>query len=204
MTSPMDDKKYPSNSKSPAGKSEKTKVEKITKAVVVTREKPLLMKIFGGENAHGVGEYVIWDVLIPALKSTLNDIVSNGIELLLYGEPRSKNLRRDRGRTYVSYNSISRRDREERRERPTPRSRSRQNFDDIVIDTKSEAEEVLSKLIDLVDEYDTASVADFHELVDVPGEYTDNKWGWDNLSRASVDRVREGYILNLPRPKQLD
>ena len=34
--------------------------------------------------------------------------------------------------------------------------------------------------------------------------FTDNKYGWKDLSSASVSRVRDGYLLNLPRTVLLD
>ena len=44
------------------------------------------------------------------------------------------------------------------------------------------------------------SVADLYGLVGIDSEYTDNKYGWTNLSSASIKATRDGYILDLPRP----
>ena len=49
-----------------------------------------------------------------------------------------------------------------------------------------------------------ATIGDLYDLVGMTGDFTDNKWGWDNLSRASTTRVRDGYILVLPRPVVID
>ena len=83
----------------------------------------------------------------------------------------------------------------ERRE-PSLRNRSRHNFDDIILDSRGEAEEVLSHLVDLVDDYGMASVADLYDLVGITSNFTDNKYGWTNLSSASVSRVRDGYLID--------
>lgn len=54
-------------------------------------------------------------------------------------------------------------------------------------------------MIDVLDEYDVVTVGDFYDLVDMDSVYTDRDWGWDNLGGAYVDRVRDGYIIRLPR-----
>lgn len=195
---------YPSNSISKIGPSEeeKEKPKHVTNAVVVEKEKPLLFRIFG-DNLHQVGGYVLWDIIIPAAKNTITEIVSNGIEILLYGQDKTqkRNIRRDRGRSYVSYNSIY-------NDRPkssySSRTSSRHNFDDIVIENRADAEEVLSIMIEAIEQYGTVSVADFYESVGISTDFTDNKWGWTDLSSAYVSRSRDGYYIHLPRPRSLD
>ena len=52
---------------------------------------------------------------------------------------------------------------------------------------------------DLIETYGLVSVADFYDLVGVTGDYTDNKYGWTDLRNANVIRVRDGYMIKLPR-----
>ena len=203
----MKSEEFPSNSKI-IDKKEKETTRKVTKAVVVEKQKPLLTRMLG-DHMSQVGTYILWDVLIPAAKSTISDIISNGIEMVLYGEPGTKRkgrLHRDRDRSYVSYNSIydrqSRRSRQ--RERPSDRGRSRHQFDDIIIESKPEAEEVLTVLVEAIEMYDSCAVADLYEAVGLPTDFTDHKWGWFNLSSAYVKRDRFGYSLVLPKPEPLE
>lgn len=82
--------------------------------------------------------------------------------------------------------------------RPT---RMRHAFDEIVIGSRQEAEEVLDQLYDLISKYDEASVADLYELTGIPSAHTDQKWGWKELRGSGVGRVRGGgYLLELPEP----
>jgi len=203
----MKSEEFPSNSKT-TEKKEKETTRKVTKAVVVEKQKPLLTRMLG-DHMSQVGTYILWDVLIPAAKSTISDIISNGIEMVLYGEPGTKRkgrLHRDRDRSYVSYNSIydrqSRRSRQ--RERPSDRGRSRHQFDDIIIESKPEAEEVLTVLVEAIEMYESCAVADLYEAVGLPTDFTDHKWGWFNLSSAYVKRDRFGYSLVLPKPEPLE
>lgn len=83
-------------------------------------------------------------------------------------------------------------------------SRARHDFDDILFESRGEAEDVLSYLVDLTIDYGVASVADFYDLSGIESQFTDNKYGWTNLRDACIDRVRNGYIIRLPQAKPLD
>ena len=177
------------------------KVEQIAKGK--TKKKSEVKKFadtFIAEDITSVKDYIINDVLIPAAKKAITDIISNGIEMLLYGETRSKS--KDRS-TKVSYTKYYDRDRDY--DRPS-RSRGRYgyDYDDIILDTRREAEEVLDRMDDLIDNYGMVSVADLYDLVGISGNYTDNKYGWTNLRNADVQRVRDGYLLKLPKALPFD
>lgn len=186
---------------------EQKRVEKVIKGKLIKRKKSFLnnfSQTFFGDDAKSVMNYVIWDVLIPAAKETISDMVSTGVSMLLFGEGSvrgSTPIHRDKNVSRVSYNSFFNRNSSRSRiSHEGPRNRSRHNFDDLVIASRGEAEEVLSTLVDLIDEYDVASVADLYDALGITTDYSDNKWGWDNLNRAVVRRVRDGYILDLPKP----
>lgn len=110
---------------------------------------------------------------------------------------------------YVSYNRMGRQPQRDDRP-PMPQtlsrmSRARQSFDEIIIPSRQEAEEVLDRLFDLISKYDTATVADLYELTGLSSSHTDHKWGWEELRGASVGRIRGGgYLLNLPEPQSLE
>lgn len=206
----MDDirKQYPSNAHKieKEDKKEDKKVEKVIKGTAIRRKKSLGQKMsetFLGDDTKSVTQYIIYDVLIPAAKETISSMVSGGIEMLLFGEAKGRNTRRDRNKSYVSYSSYYKDDRNDRRDRERS-NRARHNFDDIILDSRGEAEEVLSALVDLVEDYGVASVADLYELVGMSSNFTDNKYGWTNLSSACVERVRDGYLIKLPRTVLLD
>lgn len=156
------------------------------------------------EDGQTVKDYLIWDILVPAAKQTIADTVGGGIEMLLFGAPRRGRYQssRNRGRTTVinyGSESLRARERSDLRDRDA-RNRARNDFDDIEFKLRSEAMDVLSQLVDLIEDYGSASVADFYALAGITANYTDQNWGWENLSKAYVDRTRTGYIIDLPRP----
>ena len=211
---------FPSNSKRDRQTQDPLtdkKIEKVICGDVVRKKKSFVKKIteiFLEDDTRSVGDYVFHDVLIPAAKGMISDMIGGGLEMLLFGGRRGSRTTRDRGRSYMNYSNASYRGatRESslhRETRDTGRNissvgRARFDFDEIVLDTRGEAEEVLSHLADLVIDYSEASVADLYDLVGITSSYTDNKWGWRDLRGANVNRVRGGYMLNLPRPQPID
>ena len=199
---------YKPNSHKYKEETKKSSEEKNITPVVkgkVTRKKNNVRKLtdtFVNEDMHNVKSYIVFDVLIPAAKKAISDIVTNGIDMILYGETRSKH--RSGTSTYVSYDRFSDRDRDDRYRYRDSRTRSGYSYDDIVLETRREAEEVLRAMDEILDRYKIVSVADMYDLMNVRGDYTDNKYGWDNLRSADVVRVRDGYILKLPKPMPID
>lgn len=203
---------YPSNPSRnrPTERPEK-RVDRVVQSKVVLRKKPLgkrFAETFLGGDARGVGSYVMLDVLLPAVRDMVADTFSQGVERLLYGEARSTSRRGYRpggGATYghTPYNRAYRPDPRSEREPAYRRTRRTHDFDDIIIETRVEAERVLDSLFDLVLKYERASVADLYDILGITPPYTDNKWGWTDIRGADIKRVREGYLLDLPQPEPI-
>ena len=178
--------------------TDRKKVEKVVHGRVRTKPKSGVSKItdiFISEDAANVKSYIVMDVLVPAVKKAISDIVRDGIDMILYGE--SKGRKSSSASGYVSYRDYSRSDDRDRFR--DSRSRSSYAHDDIVLDSRGEAEEVLTRMDELIDTYGNVSVADLYDLVGKSSEYTDNKYGWTNIRNAEPIRVRDGYMLKLPK-----
>lgn len=214
----MIENEFPGNSniskrKPTSPKNQPKKIEKITTGEVIQRKKPLgkrFTETFVGGDARSVGSYILFDVLIPAAKDMVADAMSQGVEKMLFGDIRSTSRRGSRARNNspfgnVAYHRSNMAPAWERDHRaPTRRARATHDFGEIILETRVEAEEVIERLFDLVDRYEVATVADLYELVGVTGQYTDANWGWADLRGANVARVRNGYLLELPRPEPVD
>lgn len=204
---------FPANSrkvKAPVSKrEEKPKIEKVIEGEVVRRKKPLGKRIaetFGATDMKSVGGFVLIDVLVPAAKDMVADAISQGIERMLFGEVRSTSRRPHKqysNNGYVSYNRYNSQS-QQKQSIPSRRARASHDFDEIILETRVEAEEVIDRLFDLISKYESATVADLYELVGVQGSYTDDKWGWVDIRGAGITRIRNGYLLDLPRPEPLD
>ena len=174
------------------------KIQKVVHGKVKTKPKSGMSKItdvFISEDAANVKSYIVMDVLVPAVKKAISDIVRDGIDMILYGESRGR--RNSTSSSYVSYRDYSRSDDRDRFR--DSRTRSGYNHDDIILESRGEAEEVLTRMDELIDTYGVVSVADLYDLIGKSCEYTDNKYGWTNIRNAEPIRVRDGYMLKLPK-----
>lgn len=205
---------FPSNSRRPErARGEDKRIERIVTSEVTRRKTPLSRRLSQnliGGDAQSVWGYVFGEVLIPAARDMVADAVSGGVERMIFGDSSPAARRGGRSRygntpghtPYNRYSSPSRRD-EPRREL-SRRGRANHSFEEIVIATRAEATEVLDRLDDLIDKYDSAAVSDLYEMVGISGNFADEKWGWTDLRAASVSRARGGYLLNLPKPEPID
>lgn len=189
---------YKPNSHKAKKTEERTKkVDKVVTGKVKTKKKSEMSKfkdVFISEDISNVKSYVFLDVLIPAIKKALSDIIVNGTDMMLYGDIRDR--KRSGSGNYRNYSTSGTRD-----SRGSERRRVRYDFDDIILDSRGEAEEVLSRMDELMDTYGVVSVADLYDLVGVSCDYTANSYGWTgSLRTAEAVRVRDGgYMLKLPR-----
>jgi len=203
----METPDYPPNSfsskKAPPDKEEKT-VERVTSSDAIRRKKSLGRKfkdfLIAGD-IRSAGRTVLHSVLIPAAKDMIVDAGTEGIQKLVRGDSyRRRNSPYAGAQGYVSYNRMPMRQ-DPRQEQPRPlsaRARSRHDFDEIVLQSRAEAEEVIERMFDIVGRYDTATVSDLYDLVGVRSSHVDQKWGWSDMRGAGVVRVRDGYLLELP------
>lgn len=196
------------NSHQSKAKQEKPQVEKVVKGHTKVKSKPMGKKLAGAmieEDMSDVKEYLVWDVLIPALKDTIVDIIKKGVDAMFYGGATTpQNVKRSGNVSKASYAGYYNRN---RRRNEIPRYRNRRatfEFDDILFESRKDAEEVLSSLVDLTMQYGMASVADFYEMSGMNSEFTDNKYGWGELSEGRVVRSRDGYFIDLPKPEPID
>lgn len=178
------------------------KVEKIVKGTVKSKKKNGIDRLkdnFISEDAANIKTYVVMDVLIPAVKKAICDIVKNGVDMILYGESGRSNRRPSE---YVSYDRRYL-DRGDPRFYKADRARIGYSYDDIILETRGEAEDVLARMDELIELYGMVSVADLYDLVGITGNYTDNKYGWTNIRNAEPVHVRDGYMLRLPKVTSL-
>lgn len=182
---------------------EDKKIEKVVTGTVKQRKKTGLSRAastFMPGDVDSVKSYILMDVLVPSIKRAISDIVCNGINMLL-GEPTRGKGGNSIG-AKVSYRQYYR-DPDERRDYARPRAQAQYSYDDIVFDNRGDAEEVLYRMEELLERFDVVSVADLFDMAGISCNYTDNKYGWTDLRSAHVERVRDGYIINLPRATSL-
>ena len=182
------------------------KVEKVISGAVKTRKKSGVTKIANeliSEDASRVKSHLLLEVLVPAVKKLIKDIVVDGIEMVLYGESGRSSGRRQGNAGYVSYNSYSDRRGSDRYGSET-RTRTGYGYEDLSFEDKRDAENVLARMDEMMATYGVASVADLYDLAGVSHSYTDNKYGWTNIRSAEIIRVRDGWVIRMPKALPID
>lgn len=215
----MDDSNFPPNSDASKNRQNfeanfpgEKDIKRITSSDAVRRKRPIrkqfLETFIVGDFKSSV-QFVVLDVLRPAIQDLLVESVHQGFEKLMFG----LNGSRRRGATppqtgpmgHINYNRQPMSNRFTAPQRVLNRqARAQHNFDEIILETRVEAEAVIDRLFDLVRQYDFATVADLYELVGFSSAHTDHTWGWENLAGSGVSRARGGYLLDLPSPQPLN
>jgi hypothetical protein len=192
---------YPSNSHKTREQNTDKKVEKVVSGKTSTKKKSGIRKLsdtFLSEDIGNVKNYIFAEVLLPAAKKLVSDIVTNGTNMLLYGEIKNKKGNSSK----VSY---SRYYDDRSRDYRSPVVRNNFDYDEIIFETRGDAEAVLDAMYDILNQYKVVSVAELYDLASITTHnYTCNNYGWIDLRGSSVVRVRDGYILKLPRALAID
>lgn len=163
--------------------------------------------VFLPGDVDTVKDFIVKDVIVPSIIKAIDTIVTDGVHMMLYGESGRRDSRRgpaDRV-SYRDYNGYSSRDRgDNRRDYRSTVSRGTYQYDEIIFESRVEAENVLMGLDDILDQYGIVRVADYYELVQVSCDHTAMNYGWTDLRSANIIRTRGGFMIKLPRPLPID
>lgn len=186
------------------------KIERVTSVEAERRKRGVgrrFKETFVGGSARMAFDYMVLEVVIPAIQDTMIDAFQGGVERLIRGEGRSR-----RGSAPPSYSNLGHVNYQGMSSSKPPTSRTlsreartRHDFRDIVIPSRQEAEEVLERMFDIFSRYGTVTVSDLYELTGIQSSHTDNKWGWSSLRGSRVESMRggRGYLVALPNPEPL-
>ena len=176
------------------------KVEKVVTGSVRTKKPSVVKKMFStfiSEDSKDIKSHIVDDIIIPTIKDLLMDTLG----MLLGRGTRGAGYRRT-GSDKVSYAQCYSGGRYASNE--TVKERPRFDMDDIIFETRADAEAVIDQIIDIIDAYGKATVADLYDAADLTQPYTSNKYGWTNFSSAEVVRNGDGYVIKLPKIRPLN
>ena len=190
-------------------KEENRKLTQVTKATVVEKKPGIFNRVvnaFAEEEVKDVKEYVVHDVIVPGLKNLFFDMVSSALSGMLFGDTRRKpGVMRSGRASYIDYNkprgSYGGRSYGSYSDRPEyvrPNKSAVADFSGFVFESRNDAEDVLTVLVEAVETFGKVSVADLYDACGKTADYTKRGIGWTNLSTSRVVRDRHGYILDLP------
>ena len=158
------------------------------------------LNIFVPDDAENVKSSILGDVIVPGVKAAIADVIS----IVLFGDTGRIGGRKSGG-SRIAYQKYYDDRRDDRREYGRPRAAVAYDYDDIIFETRGDADLVLDQLESAIAKYDVASVADLYDLAGVTcRNYTANRYGWTDIQAAKVVRTSEGYVIRLPRAVQIN
>ena len=57
---------------------------------------------------------------------------------------------------------------------------------------------------DMIDRYGVVRVDDMYDMAGLTAPYTSHRYGWTSVRNAESVRVRDGYIIKMPRAVPID
>lgn len=195
---------FPSNAHATKQKEKKLKSSVSGAKIRKKSEISKFAEVFIAEDIDSVKNYVITDVLIPAIKKAISDIVTNGIDMILYGEGGNTVRAKNSTSSKISYTPYYKMSSASHTEPSAPKVKTAYEYDDLEFTTRKQAEEFLKDMDDVVREYGLISIGDYYDLARVTSQYTTQKYGWTDLREAKVVSTRGGYMIKLPKPSPLN
>lgn len=190
---------YEPNSHKSKERKERPRMKSVVKSSTNAKKPSIVRKVWNAffpEDVESMKDYILLDVIIPALKDAAEDTFHATIRGV--GSPRKK-TRYDHVSSKVSYASDDR-----RRTDYTNRRNAIFNYDEVIFDTRDDAEIVLTTMEEALAAYEEVTVLDFYDL---SGRTIENamaaRYGWTDLSNARVVRGFDGYYIQLPKAKPL-
>lgn len=168
--------------------------------------------LVGPEGIRAVGRTLNQEIVVPSIKNIVVESIKTGVDIFVYGDE-GRGGRRSNGYRQGSYQggySSSRRggtnysqsykDANAGRDGTYSRERAKGNqVPTYIIGTRQEATDVLDALCEIVEEYGSATLSDYYDLIGVDAEFTDESVGWSDLRQARVRAERGGFTIMFPR-----
>lgn len=179
-------------------------IQKVVTGEVIVKEKTLgsrFKHIFFGGDFQTASQYVAAEVLLPALRNLLLDALAKGSERLVLGDSGPRHQRRPINYgSRIQYNNPINTRAYLPDQKPVNRwtTSDRHSMDKFIVVDRTDAETIIERIIDIIDQYDVVSSADVLELLGQPSSHIDQKWGWTQIPKIDLRQVREGYELSFP------
>lgn len=166
-----------------------------------------------GRNFADVGHYVLCDVLVPKIIDGLASAGKAAIDGIFYGDGAKAKSAQSQGNNKYNYSSVSRGGvvasggrNSNTNNSHTTYHKVRRGFENVTIESRLDAENMLEYLRTTIDKYESVSIADFYDGFDddnIVAQYTDNNWGWFSLDNVGIRHVPGGWQIDFPEPVKL-
>lgn len=172
---------------------------------------------FGEEGFRGWSGHMFYDVVVPSIQNGLADMATTAIQRAIFGQDYIHARRTTPSYWGRGVNNVTRIDswrdanRQDYTRNYAKRNRKASNYvEEIIFDTRQDAQEVFNIMLANLDAYGVVTVGDFYELSDQPSKFTDQSFGWtisgngQGLQGARIVAARGGgFKINFPQPVEV-
>ena len=184
---------------------ERVKLTQIAKSKVKKRGviERLVINFIGPDGIRDISKKLADEIVVPAVKNIIVDAFTSGIQMAILGKDEVHGYRNDR----TSYNGPSNQywKSSAKPHAPTNNYTKAQNRNpqgnyvrDYVLEERAHAVSVLQTLREQISKYGATSISDYNDLTGQDSTYTENQYGWRDLSGARIIPSRGGYVIKLP------
>lgn len=186
-------------------KKEKRRLSPVTSNKVVVQKKSAGKKIwesFITTDAETLGDYIYNDVIVPLIKKGIVETIN----MILYNNPRANNSNGNSA-SKVTYGGYVNSAFKPAPQQALPLKKKSETFDfeNIIFETRSDAENVLNAMYQAIQTYGDVSVLDFYDLTHIDTDnFTAHKYGWTDLSGTDIIRGHNGYYIKFPNVRPIN
>lgn len=182
----------------------------------------LVVGVLGPDGLPSITSYINHEIIVPAVKNIIVDGITSGINMMMFGAEQRRNGQggvppHNYGGPSQNHWSSPPRTNYSQNYRPggTPPqnattyatrpavapARSANQVEDYIINDRHEAIGVLDALVEQINTYGNATVADYYDMIGVESRYTDNTYGWtvNDVQYMKIVPARGGYSVYLPQ-----
>lgn len=199
---------FPSNSRMKEESPKKDRLEKVVSGEITIKKESIgkrIAKLFIAEDIQDVRRYVIQDILIPGAKTAM----LSALEMLFFartsgyysGRPFDYNRASQKQAPRYSYSSSP------VRQSSGPiyaEPSTSSSIKPIYFRSRKDAQVVYAAMLEQVERYGEVTVMQYYDLCGTDSNFSDDKWGWRDISRVRILPSRAGYILDLGSPAYLE
>lgn len=162
--------------------------------------KSIILFGVGGSIGFVAGNLFLAGKVIESekMRKALSDIICEKVNKFIFNDKASRtNGYRVSYRNYYDNrngcNSVSYRD----------YNPKRHVTEEIIFDSRKDAEDILAKMNELIDAYGFVTIAEYYELCSFEkSTFRDHQYGWTNLDKMEVVHGRNGYFIKMPAAVQ--
>ena len=159
-------------------------------------------------NTDDMGKYLLNDVVVPGLKSTILDVLSR----MFYNQgfqSSSKNAFNPNSGPVkgqkTKYDNMYSKSKQHRKSHETRIIYDDIRYDEIVFDDINQAKSFVNELYSRINISEEVSIADIYNIMGRSdlSSYTDNNYGWNSVNAISLVKTPQGWWVKFDEPVRL-